>query len=135
MPRCRFCENSPYQWASAPYLFMSVGNALKEMDFLVTKILYNSLRLYVGQSFCNAMVKMWFSRLLFKIDRWNFQGLNKFTFYIFQPSFIKCTRQMHGYLLTTKSCRLINTKAKTLMKCNLKLEDIHEIFGRFFENN
>ena len=34
---------------------------------------------------------LWFSRLLFKIDGWNFQGLNKFTFYIFPQSFKICS--------------------------------------------
>ena len=45
--------------------------------------------LYFGMSVWNVLGETWFSRLLFKIDYYYFQGLNKFTFYKFSPSFIK----------------------------------------------
>ena len=53
--------------------------------------------LYFEMCVWNILVKTWFYLLLFKIDAWNFHGLNMFTFFIFSLSFIKICR-LNGVL-------------------------------------
>ena len=67
---------------------------LLNVIFLISNLLYNSKSSSVHSSetiYGDTLL----SRLLFKIDALNFQGLNKLTFFIFSPSFIKI-RQLIG---------------------------------------